>query len=274
MQPLGAVGSTHLQIYDRGTSSSVLVLHGFTGSAAAMEGLSEPLSANHRVVTADLPGHGASAAPTLGYTMADVVDDIAEIVLSLELAPVHLVGYSMGGRIALSYAVTHGSDLRSLFLIGASAGLAMDRERRRRCQADDALADQIEERGMEWFANYWSSQPLLQPVTDRGAVAANALELIRKSHDPVGQANALRALGVGRMPPVHDELGQIRIPTALLAGSEDVRYVTIASEMKVAMPCAEMFVLQDAGHAAHLDAPSEVVRIALDFFAEVEASSR
>lgn len=271
---VAATGQVPLHVVERGSGTAVAVLHGFTGSASAMADLTDRLAHRHRVIVIDLPGHGSSPAPGPGDSMADVVSVVDRTLAALGIQSAHLAGYSMGGRVALSHAVAHPDRVRSLFLIGASAGIADAASRRTRRDADEALAGRIEDRGIGWFVDHWTALPILQPVSPQGRAARPRARSLRLNNDPQALAAALRAMGTGHMAPLHRELVGIGVPVAVLAGETDEKYRAAADEMAAALPDGRSIVVPDSGHAAHVDAPGIVAAMALDFFAEVEGQAR
>jgi len=232
---------------------TILLLHGFTQTGASWEPVVAALGERYRALAPDLRGHGA-AAGARPVSFAAVLEDL------LALAPrsFALAGYSMGGRIALALALRAPERVSRLVLVGASPGIADGEERRARRAADEALADRIEEEGIEAFASSWSSLPLFagQPV----AVAAAArAERLRQS--PAGLAAALRGLGTGVMEPLWDRLGSLAMPIALVVGERDAKFRAIAEAMAAALPAAALHVVPDAGHAAQLEAPEAVAAL-------------
>ena len=250
----------------------MVVLHGFTGSAAAMGSLVDALAGAHRVVAIELPGYGSKPRPTSAtdLTVDSVLRDVDRVVRSLSLGSWHLVGYSMGGRIALAYAAAGDDGLASLTTISASPGIADPARRAARAASDAELADRIERRGIEWFADYWSSQAILQPASPVGIRAGAAIRSLRLLNDPVSLAAALRGLGPGSMPPLHDRLADIEVPALLVAGRADPKYVEISAAMGKSMPEARVRVIDDAGHAVHLDKPEELAAEILSFVGAVD----
>lgn len=263
-----------LHYVDRGSGSPIVVLHGFTGAVAAMGPVIDVLTGRHRVVALDLAGHGKSPPPDAAYSMDEAVADVARVVAELGLAPVHLFGYSMGGRVALSYAVARPREVASVATLGASSGISSAARRADRAAADSALADRIEQKGIAWFAKYWSDPPMLRPVSRRGTAEAERMRAVRLGNDPAALAGALRALGPGVMPPLHDRLAALDVPALFLAGAEDAKYRVVAVDLAAAMPDARFRLLDGAGHVAHLDDPEGVAGAVLGFLADVDARSR
>ncbi len=249
-----------------GTGPSLLLLHGFTAAAAAMDDLAARLAARREVTAIDLPGHGGSEAPGAGYGMDSLADDLAAAVLDTYGAgtPVDVCGYSMGGRAALAFAVAHPTLVRSLCLIGASAGIADDGERAGRAKQDDELADRIASGPMEAFLSGWLDQPLLRPASAAGRAAVEAGLPVREANDSAAVAAALRSLGTGRMAPLHGSLGALTMPVLLIAGEQDTKYVAAAREMAEIIGHARVEIVAGVGHATHLDDPSGVASAILD----------
>lgn len=254
-----------------GSGTPVTLLHGFTQSSRAWRELLARMRNDHRWISVDIRGHGDTrtdrcASHSLDACAADVVAvwDAAGVDRS------HLVGYSMGGRLALRIAVGHPSRLRSLCVIGAHAGLG-DAERRERSVHDAVLAERIEREGARWFARHWAQLPLFASLRQRRADLAAELERERRSGTAPGLAASLRQAGAGAMPPLWNELGGVECPVLAVAGAEDTRYAAYAERLAAVLPSARVAMVEDAGHAAHLEQPDAVAALLDAFLAEVDA---
>lgn len=248
---------------------AVVVLHGFTGSAETMLDLAARL-APRRVLCVDLVGHGRSDAPEAAgaYTMAAMVHQVASVAARLAHGPVDLVGYSLGGRVALTLLVEHHDLVERAVLIGATPGLATEAERQARRDADEALASMIEHEGLEAFVDRWMALPMWDTLWRRiGPTGRDASREQRLANDPRGLAASLRGAGTGSMPPVHDRLGEISARLLLVTGALDVKFTEINESMVTRIPNASLSVIADAGHAVHLERPDVVV-------AEIRAALR
>lgn len=241
----------------------VVVLHGFTGDSATMAEVVRPLATRRSVVAVDVVGHGRSDAPgeVERYSMEAVVEQILTVCRAHHDGEVDLVGYSMGGRIALSLAVLHPDAVRAMALIGASAGIADPSERTARRAADEALADRIERHGLEWFVDHWMALPLFASQRRLGRDLLAAQRSRRLTNRAHGLANSLRGTGTGAQPAWHDRLGRLRARVTFVAGQLDTKYCTIAAELAAATPGARAVVVPRAGHAAHLEEPDAVARV-------------
>src|SRR5262249_43240556 len=143
----------------------VALLHGFSGSSGDWADLVPSLRSLGRAsVAVDLVGHGGTEATSdpERYTMRETVADLDRILATLGIPRADWVGYSMGGRVALPVARAHPERVNSLALESASAGIEDPEARARRRREDETLARRIEERGIEWFADYWSTLPLFE----------------------------------------------------------------------------------------------------------------
>jgi 2-succinyl-6-hydroxy-2,4-cyclohexadiene-1-carboxylate synthase len=228
----------------------LVLLHGFTHTGASWETVIAALPERYRPIPLDLRGHG-SAAARRPVSLPGVIDDIA----AAAPGPFTLVGYSMGGRIALHAALALADRVQRLVLIGASPGIADPDERRRRREADERLADELERSSIAAFARRWAQTPVLagQPPAVAAAVHADRLR-----NDPAGLAAALRGLGTGALPPLWDRLGELAAPVQLLVGERDDKFRAVAERMAGAIAEVALEIVPAAGHAAHLEAPSVV----------------
>jgi 2-succinyl-6-hydroxy-2,4-cyclohexadiene-1-carboxylate synthase len=231
-----------------GAGPRVVLVHGFTQTGRSWAAVTNDLAADHEVVRVDAPGHGGSDA-----IRADLGRG-AELLAEAGGRATY-VGYSMGGRLALRLALDRPEVVRSLVLLGATAGIDDPTERAGRRADDEALADRIERDGVDSFLHRWLAQPLFATLPDdpdeRAARAANP---------PTGLASSLRLAGTGTMdPPWWGELNRITAPTLVLAGEHDAKFTALGGRLAAAIgPPATFRPIGGAGHAVHLEA-SEVV---------------
>jgi 2-succinyl-6-hydroxy-2,4-cyclohexadiene-1-carboxylate synthase len=228
----------------------VVLLHGFTHTGASWDPVVAALGERYRALAPDIRGHGARSE-VVPVTLDAVLGDLAG------LAPDRftLVGYSMGGRIALHAALALGARVDGLVLIGASPGLGDVAEREARRSADEHLAGEIERSSLEAFAERWAQTPVLAGQPPEVLAAAHADRL--RNH-PAGLARALRGLGTGALPSLWDRLDDVTTPVALVVGERDGKFRATATQMASALPDAEVIVVPGAGHAVHLEAPGAV----------------
>ena len=159
----------------------------------------------------------------------------------------------MGGRLALYLAKYFANRFRSLILESASPGLATVQEREERRQRDNALADKIEANGIEWFVDFWEGLSLWESQKSLSLDILSSQRTQRLQNDPQGLANSLRGMGTGVQPSIWDTLPQITLPTQLIVGEYDSKFIGINQEMVQLIPLAEMVTISGAGHTVHLE---------------------
>ncbi len=243
-------------------NAPLLLLHGFTGSRADFAPLRQHLP-QYETITLDLPGHGDNPLPapyTMAQAAADVVMQMQELVGKRTLRPrsvqaFHLLGYSMGGRLALYIAIHYPDSIASLTLESASPGLATAEARQQRRQRDNALADRIERDGISAFVDFWENLSLWESQTQLSDEIRAALRGRRLQNNPIRLADSLRGMGTGVQPSLWPRLGELRMPVHLIVGALDHKFVAIAQEMARAMGDVRLDVVAGAGHTVHLERP-------------------
>ena len=241
------------------TESPLILLHGFTGSAASwqehMAVLSRPETGIHRVIAIDLLGHGLSAAPDdpACYAPSVVTHDILAIVDSLNIEKFVLLGYSMGGRHALHIALDAPERVAALTLESATAGLKTQDERNTRIASDEELAAFIEREGVEKFVERWERLPLWNSQRDLPEAQQRRHHEQRLQNNPCGLANSLRGAGAGAQDSLWDRLPELNVPVLLIAGEHDPKYCDIAREMYALLPDSQLEIVPRVGHTVHLE---------------------
>ena len=245
-----------------------VLLHGFMGSAAAwgdriVDGFT---AAGLTPVLVDLPGHGRDAGRSDpgAFTLEAVLGHVGRA----GDWPTDLVGYSLGGRIALHFAAAFPARVRRLVLESASPGLATEQERRARRMSDDALAERALQMGTEAFVDEWEAQPLFASRRGADPRVLERQRALRVANDPASLAAALRGLGTGSLPSLWGELPEIAVPTLLVVGALDTKYVEIARLMAQAMPNARVVEVGRAGHTVHLERPDAWLAAVTEFLGE------
>ncbi len=244
-----------------------MLLHGYSGRGSDLEGLASAFAAEFEVLSPDLPGHGASAARVLedGYDFDACLDDLVATLDSTGHRRAHWLGYSMGARLALGCAVRRPERVASLVLIGGRAGIGEAGEREARLRADTELAERIETGGIESFVDEWLAQPLFDSQRRLGEEFVATQRRVRLDNDARALAAALRVLGPGAQPPLHEALRGVRVPVLLVAGALDQKFVQLAHALAQRLPQAEFYEIPDAGHAVHLEQPEALERAVHDF---------
>jgi 2-succinyl-6-hydroxy-2,4-cyclohexadiene-1-carboxylate synthase len=235
----------------------LLLLHGFTGSAAGWWDVLPALGEGRVCFAPDLLGHGDSDAPDdpRPYAWKAALQQLVALLDRLGVEDVDVLGYSMGGRLALGLALHAPRRVRRLVLEGANPGIRAPQERAERLARDAALGDRIQKEGVEAFVDFWEQQPLFATQRALPAQARARLRAERLRHTPHGLAHALRGLSPGAVPPLWDKLAEYRRPTLLVAGALDLTYRAVLDEAAGRMAEGRRVDIPGAGHNAHLEQP-------------------
>ncbi|WP_424237343.1 2-succinyl-6-hydroxy-2,4-cyclohexadiene-1-carboxylate synthase [Bhargavaea ginsengi] len=234
----------------------LVLLHGFTGSSASWIEFADEF-ASCRLIMPDLTGHGHSAAPDVSgrYAMEEQVADMDALFTRLGLDRFSLLGYSMGGRIAIGYAAKHPEKISRLILESTSPGLETEDERRSRRESDEKLAAFIEREGIRAFTARWENIPLFASQTRLPKDVREHVRSGRLENDPAGLAASLRGIGTGSQPSYWDNLKGFKMPVTLITGGLDEKYVNIAEDMARQLPNSSHVTVPDAGHTVHVENP-------------------
>ncbi len=198
--PTKSIRGVHYHFSDEGSGAPLVLLHGFTGSSQNWAAHSAHFAHSHRVIAPDLLGHGRTDAPPdpARYSMAESAADLAELLAQIAPGPVTLLGYSMGGRLALYFALHYPERVARLILESASPGLATAQERQQRIAADEALAARIERDGIEKFVDFWEGISLFASQQRLPTAEREALRGGRLQNRVTGLAASLRGHGERR----------------------------------------------------------------------------
>jgi 2-succinyl-6-hydroxy-2,4-cyclohexadiene-1-carboxylate synthase len=251
-------------IEQAGRGAPLLLLHGFTGSSQTWQSLMKVWSHQFHVISIDLPGHGKTVMNE-PFSMESFCLDLTKILATLKLKKVHLLGYSMGGRTALSFTILYPEYVQSLILESASPGLKTEDERQLRIQQDKKLINMLKQKGIEAFVQHWENIPLFASQKKLTKEVQNQLRQKRLQQKTTGLIQSLTFMGTGIQPSWWDKLKEITIPTLLMAGEIDQKFININKEMYKLMPNATLEVVPKAGHTIHVEVPEKFVKIVSDF---------
>lgn len=242
-----------------GDGEAVVLLHGFTSSSRTWSDFIANYQAAFKIIVIDLPGHGKTSSAEV--SMEQCCQAIRAILQEIGINSFHLLGYSMGGRTALSYAMCYPEQLLSLTLESASPGLETVEERESRIRNDERLAKKLEQEGIESFVDFWEAIPLFNSQKKLAQHVQNTIREERLSQTAEGLALSLRAMGTGRQPSWWLKLITFEKPVLLVVGELDEKFVTINKRMHELLPNSNLTIIKNAGHAIHVEQP--------DFFGKI-----
>ena len=237
-----------------GDGEPIVCFHGFSESSYTWDSINLP---GYRLIRIDLIGHGDSDIPEEdeAYTIPKMIEDLHTVIYHMVGDRYYLMGYSMGARIALSYALEYES----------SVGIASDTERLERRKADEDLAVHIENHDGAWFATRWAEAPIFESQKQLLPEVTELIHLRRAHNSPYALACTLRGSGQGVMTYVGDQLEKLSCKGLYVSGALDTKYTTIGRDVFGKLPNFKHVIVEGAGHNVHIEKPQMFEQAVLDF---------
>lgn len=249
------VAPYHFNYYAVGRSNHppLLFLHGFMGDCHEFDPVMSLLSDQFYCLAIDLPGHGKTqtAVDDQPYTMQQTAEGLIRCLDALNIKTCFLLGYSMGGRVALYLTLHFPHYFSKVILESASPGLQTEAERIARMAHDRKLAQALETEDFPAFLHRWYHQPLFASLTEHPEF--EQLFNARLQNQPLHLAQSLRHLSTGCQPALWEKLQQNTLPLLLLVGEFDVKFVRINREMANLCRSASLEIMEQAGHNIHFE---------------------
>jgi 3-oxoadipate enol-lactonase len=258
--PMIRVRDINLYYEATGQGSPLLFIHGLGMSTRDWEKQAVFFSKDYRVITFDVRGHGRSDKPSGPYSISMFAADTAGLIEALGLAPVHIVGISLGGMIAFQLAVSSPELVKTMVIVNSGPEFIIRTARQR----FEMLRRQflIRVMGMRKMAEFLVKR--LFPKEDqrelRGLVAERWAQNNRKAY--LDSFQALEGWSVSR------HLGDIRCPALVISADQDYTPVSYKSLYVSKMVDAKLVVVADSRHATPLDQPDCFNRILADFLSK------
>jgi 2-succinyl-6-hydroxy-2,4-cyclohexadiene-1-carboxylate synthase len=231
---------------------SIILLHGFLGSKEDWSDLSKELISDYRLVLIDLPGHGKSIdLDDYMYSIDSVCEQI-KLILDIEnIQHCIVLGYSMGGRIALNFAEKNNKFIDSLILISSSFGIENIDERQKRIESDLKICDRIMKDSQSDFLNFWYNLDVFEGVKQNNIYDY----LIKKRSHYIKEeiVKSLQNSGTGTMNSFWNTMDLFQFPIHYLYGSMDKKYSKIAKEIKAKSKLIRLYEIENCGHIVFLE---------------------
>jgi len=239
----------------------IFLLHGFTGQARDWNFLDKQLSAKFFPIKIDILGHGQSDSPTEKkyYSEINLIKHLNSIIDYFNFNQNILLGYSMGGRIALSYSLAYPEKISALILESASPGIENSIERQLRIEHDQKLAETIFEKGTKKFIRDWVNQPFFDSLKKISPDKLIKIISDRSLNNPIGLTNILSEFSQGKMNSKWTQLDKINFPVLLISGELDKKYCEINKKAYQLLQNAELKIIKISGHNVHLEKEKEFV---------------
>jgi pimeloyl-ACP methyl ester carboxylesterase len=245
------VGDVEVVFRRAGTGPPLMILPGATDDGRWWERQLRDLSGRNTVVVWDAPGCGASSDPPSDWSLADFADCAASFIEAIGVGPVHLLGLSFGGALAIEVFHRHPDTVRSLLLVSAYAGW-LGSLGRVETEARVAMGERMPAMAADELVAAWL--PTLARPSMTESARARIEQLLREARTQSAPTIA-RALAIDLRPV----LPTVDVPTLVVHGSADVRAPRpVADDLVARIPGAELAVIDDAGHIVNIDAPEQL----------------
>jgi 2-succinyl-6-hydroxy-2,4-cyclohexadiene-1-carboxylate synthase len=253
-----------------GEGYPLIMFHGFTGRGANWLPFCSTLGKGSTLIMPDIIGHGLTAAPQDDeslhrYSMESVAHDFLTMIDQLGYEKVDILGYSMGGRLALSMAVLFPDRVRKLILESASPGLKTEGERQERNLADKKLGQFMHEKGMETFVDYWENLSLFESQKSLAREKRSAIRKQRLMNSPIQLRKNLINMGTGNQPSYWGRLDEIQAEVLMIVGGLDLKFCRIAEDMQKTLKKGKIYQVKQCGHAIHVEQPEKFGTIVSEF---------
>ncbi|MGL5794721.1 MAG: 2-succinyl-6-hydroxy-2,4-cyclohexadiene-1-carboxylate synthase [Waterburya sp.] len=230
----------------------IVFLHGFLGNSQDFLAVIDLISPEFCCLVLDLPGHGQTEVKQdINYHLPNLAQALIALLEQLNIRQCFLVGYSLGGRIALYLTIYFPQYFLGVILESASPGLKTQPERDRRIQQDLQLIKQLESQDFADFLQQWYSQPLFSSFAQHPNFQQALIR--RLNNNPVKLSKSLRYLGLGMQPSLWSQLKSLQIPLLLVVGELDSKFVAINREIANLCPQANLNIVKNSGHNVHFE---------------------
>ena len=282
----------------------VVLLHGFMQSSTSWDSIARSLTNRFCVYVLDFIGHGLTekSKKPARYTYEDMAASVDYFLRKVVCAQekrgrekrvhtrrdltnhsqtkhtqtkrAHVIGYSMGGRIALRLLQTSSDVLASVVLESCNLGCATEIERTEAAQRNQGWVDRIQHDGMEAFVNYWETLPMF--ATQKGLGWDKLLHVSRAANDPTSMVLCLQGSGKQAMPLTEVTLEAVRaqrqmgLPMLYIYGDKDAKSAAVAATLEAEGVLVSVI---PAGHNVHLEAPMLYLKEVVHFLANTEAGA-
>lgn len=255
------IGEYHYGVTVVGTGKPLVCFHGFSESGSTWDGIEV---SGYRLIRIDSMGHGRSARPMdIGpYTLSQMLSDLHRVIYAVAGESYALMGYSMGARLALLYALEYPEEVTHLVLESGSVGIENEEARQDRYVADQGLAERIRAHDITWFSETWAKLEIFKTQQCLPAKVQQQIQRRRLFNSPHALAFTLEGSGQGTMPYVGHHLSKLTMPVCYISGELDAKYTAIGARYFSDVHR----IVPQVGHNVHVEAPEAYGQILECFF--------
>ena len=241
---------------------ALVLLHGFLGDSEDWRPLVSLLEDDFYLVAIDLPGHGNSQSVELaGDDAFRLFSQILNLTLQqLDLKRFSLLGYSLGGRLAMMYSLDHGGSVEHLLLESCHPGLESDADRSIRSQSDSEWASLFRTEPLEEVLQRWYHQPVFADLNSQQRQSLMEHRLRVNKNSPL-LGNVLDGCSLSRQPACWGKLEDVSFPVHYFYGEKDLKFTEIALRLHKSGSLAGLHKVSAAGHNVHREQPEAMADV-------------
>jgi 2-succinyl-6-hydroxy-2,4-cyclohexadiene-1-carboxylate synthase len=265
--PLAAILKWHPFGTESTSAPAAIMLHGFMGCGEDWKAVAKSITPSLRCYCPDLPGHGSQRydIAKARACIPEIADALIEYLDAGGIDTCTLIGYSMGGRIALHTALHYPHRITRLILVSTSPGLRTEQERTNRLEQDKQLQQELADMGegsaeFEAFLRRWYQQTLFSELSKQPALFESIVQKRIKNNPPALSAS-LNALGVATQPDCWNDLSKLPMPTLVVVGEKDEKYWRIGNEISESLPKGRLEIIKGCSHSPHVESPEQFTAV-------------
>ena len=255
--PTARINDINMHYEVDGDGDPLLMLHGLGSSRDDWENQVPVFAEHFKVITPSLRGFGDSDKPRGPYSVRQYADDAFALLDHLEVEQSHLLGFSMGGAIALQMAVNCQKRLRSMVILNSQPSFELDHwSKYWLALVRIVMANFM---GMERTTRFVSKRLFPEPHQE------HLRKRMLERHGRNDKNSYLAALHALKGWSVTDWVAGIHVPTLVIAAEEDYTPVTEKEQFVANMPNASLEMIRNSRHATHFDQPEKFNRMVVEF---------
>jgi pimeloyl-ACP methyl ester carboxylesterase len=255
-----------------GDGFPLVFCHEYAGDYRSWEPQVRFFSRRYRCITFGCRGYPPSDVPDslANYSQDHLIEDLRELLRTLDISQAHIVGFSMGGSVVLNFAVRYPDLCKSVVAAGAGSGS----DNRELWERDIAgVVELIGREGIQGFADVYANGPSRQPYKRKDPQGWQEFHNRLAEHSPVGQSLTIQGVQLARptLYTLEHEFRRLEVPTQIVVGDQDEACLEPGLFLKRHIRASGLAVVPQTGHAVNLEEPAIFNGLLAEFFAMVEA---